>query len=231
MRVAAAERLTELLSHAVKTRSNGIRGQLAGKRDFVVAQAANFPHQKNITIDGAQAIEGFAKCDGQRLCGRKRRVLSHLDRLTPSSIVPHMVQREIPRDAKEPGAAAPFIGLRYRGPCDPQEDLLGQLARVFVTDDAAQIAKHAFSVRSEEDVGVWHLFVKNTGREESSRAESEDPALHAALGARAPLAPLAPLAPRAPLALRAPRAPRAPNKTYFPSSSRRLKSPSFSPML
>ena len=61
MRVAAAERLTELLSHAVKTRSNGIRGQLAGKRDFVVAQAANFPHQKNITIDGAQAIEGFAK--------------------------------------------------------------------------------------------------------------------------------------------------------------------------
>ena len=160
MRVAAAERLTELLSHAVKTRSNGIRGQLAGKRDFVVAQAANFPHQKNITIDGAQAIEGFAKCDGQRLCGRKRLVLSHLDRLTPSSIVPHMVQREIPRDAKEPGAAAPFIGLRYRGPCDPQEDLLGQLARVFVTDDAAQIAKHAFSVRSEEDVGVWHLFVK-----------------------------------------------------------------------
>jgi hypothetical protein len=140
----------------MKPGSNRVGSQLACKRDFAVAQAANFTHQKDVTVDGAQAVQGFSKCECQRLCRRRRRVAGDLDRLTASSIVAHMVEREIPRDAKEPGAAAPFIGLRDCRTCHSQEYLLRQLTRVFTADDSAQVAEDAFPVRGEEDVGICH---------------------------------------------------------------------------
>jgi hypothetical protein len=157
----------------MQTRSNGACGQLACKRDFVVAQAANFAHQKNITIDGAQAIESFSKCECQRLCGRQRWIRCSLDRLPPSSIVSHMIQCEIPRDAKQPGAPASLIGLRHGRPRHPKEHFLRQLARVLVSDDAAQIPEDSLPVRGEENVGVCHevtLSPKDTGRGRSSQA-------------------------------------------------------------
>jgi hypothetical protein len=156
VRIIAAERNAELLPGAMKSRPNGIGRQLTGKRDLVVAQTAEFAHQEHITIDGAQAIECFTECDGQRLCGRQRWIGSHLNRLTPSSIVSHMVECEIPGDAKEPGAPAAFIRVRHSCTSHPEEYLLGQLARVFASDDAAEVTKDAFAMRGEEDVSVGH---------------------------------------------------------------------------
>ena len=82
-----------------------------------------------------------------------------------------MVQREIPRDAKEPGAPAPFIGLRYRRARHSQKHLLRQLARVFAADDSAQIAKDAFPVRGEEDVSVSHEGAMSTIQQRHPRSE------------------------------------------------------------
>lgn len=172
MFIAAAERLTQLQSHAMKPRSHGVSGQLTGKRNFVVAQAAKFPHQENITIDGVQPIQGFTNCKCERLCRRKRRIDGQLDRLPPSSIVSHMIQREIPCDAKQPGAPAPFVGFRNGGPGHAEEYFLRQFTCVFAADDSAEIPEYALSVRGEQDIGVghrWTLPVKDTARLETSQ--------------------------------------------------------------
>jgi hypothetical protein len=170
--LTVAERSTELLPRAMKPRSNGIGRQLTGKRDLVVAQAADFAHQEDITIDGAQTTESFTQGHGQRLCGRQRWVGSNLDRLAPSSIVPHVIQREIPRDAKEPGTAAAFVAVRSSRTRHTKEHFLRQFARILVPDDAAEIAEDAVSMRGEEEVGVGHkvtLSTKDTAGHQSSQ--------------------------------------------------------------
>ena len=84
-----------------------------------------------------------------------------------------MIQREISGNPEQPCPPAAIIGLRHLSARDTEEHLLRQFARIFLPDDAAQVAEDAVAVRGEEDVGVGHsvtLSLKDTTAAGTSRA-------------------------------------------------------------
>ena len=67
-----------------------------------------------------------------------------------------MIQREIPGDAEDPGAAPRLGRIRNRTPRDAQEHFLGELPNIAVPDNPAQVTEDTVAVRRKQDVSVSH---------------------------------------------------------------------------
>ncbi len=158
----------------MEARSNCVRRQLARESDLVVAEATSFAHEKDIAIDSVQLVQRLAQCGSKHLRGRRGRVSRQFDRGAPPAIVAYVVERKVPSNSEQPRTASSFAAVRRCRPGDAEEHFLRQLARILVPDDTAQIAEHAVSMRSKEDIGVCHdatLSNKNTGLGRSSRPQ------------------------------------------------------------
>src|SRR3954447_23755620 len=190
-----AQRGSKLLTGPVQPGSNSIGGQLTRERDLQVVQPTHFAHEEDVTVEGTQPIERLAQSGLQRLCRRSAGVVGQRDALASPATVAHVIEGQVPRDAKYPRPDAAFIGLWRAGARDAQEDFLGQLAGVLAADDAAEIPEDAIFVRRKEKVGIGHRATLST-KDTSGRRSSQG-------GLR----------------------------TYFRSSSLRLKSASLSPTL
>ena len=143
------------MARPVKARTHAVDAELAGDRDLVVAQAAGLPHQEHIAIERGQPVERLAQRGRKLLDGRPRRV-EQFDRHAAAAIVADVIQREIPGDAEDPGAASGIVGVGNRTARDAQKHFLRQLARFAVPDDAAEVAEDAVAVRREQEVCVCH---------------------------------------------------------------------------
>lgn len=147
----------------MQTRPHRVGSDLARSGYLVIAQPAGLTHEEHVSIHGSEAFERLSERSAELLRGR-RGSIHQLDD-GPAPMVSNMVEGEVPRNSEDPRTASCTPIARDRTACDPEKDLLGQLARVAIPNDPAQITENTVSMRREQDVGVCHratLPLKNT---------------------------------------------------------------------
>ena len=85
----------------------------------------------------------------QFLRGRPRRF--GWFRAGPAPAVPHVIERQVPRDTEHPRSPGVVVCRRYRPANDAQEHFLREVAGgVAVADEPAQVPEHAVAMGGEE---------------------------------------------------------------------------------
>jgi hypothetical protein len=146
------QQLSQLLACAVQPGSHRIVRDPACGCDFAIAQAGNLAQQKDIPIEQRQMLKRLLHCDG-RFLRRWSRCILQIDGVRSAPNVTPVVERQVPRDAEHPGALAVRCRRGNRASGHAKEDLLGQVRRIPVADDPAEVAEDPVSVRGKENMG------------------------------------------------------------------------------
>ena len=138
----------------MNARADGVRCQLARAGDFFVTETGDLTHQEHVAVERRERRERFVDGEIDVLRRRPRGFVDQRRRLRLPQTPAVVIQREIPRDAEQPGRQITVHRHRDRGPRHSQEDLLRQVAcRLGMADRAAEIPENAVLVRGEGPSG------------------------------------------------------------------------------
>ena len=105
------------------------------------------------------------------ICGSDIHIVDEFDQMRPAAGVAPVIERQVARDAKDPGPQCVRRDVRHRPARNPEEHLLRQVRRLALADNPAQIAEHAIAMGREEHLRVHSRLIpapNNTGGAESS---------------------------------------------------------------
>ncbi|OLC40501.1 MAG: hypothetical protein AUH43_26335 [Acidobacteria bacterium 13_1_40CM_65_14] len=105
-------------------RSDGVPRQSARTSDFFIAKAGDFPHEKYVSVEVCQGGERRVNGEIDVLRRGTRAFVCQHGWLGLPQTLAVVIEREVPRDLKQPGPDLAVRGLGDRGPAHPQEDIL-----------------------------------------------------------------------------------------------------------